>query len=106
MFIVISYTHKCVFIFIFSFQISTNANLQIFVNTMELASIITAHTFVTVQMDGKDNIVKMVSKINLNINKPLFSLKRHSKELTVFKFVLKISTNAKCFICVKTTGLA
>lgn len=67
MFIVISYTHKCVFIFIFSFQISTNANLQIFVNTMELASIITAHTFVTVQMDGKDNIVKMVSKINLNI---------------------------------------
>lgn len=67
MFIVISCTHKCVFIFVFSFQISTNANLQIFVNTMELASIITAHTFVTVQMDGKDNIVKMVSKINLNI---------------------------------------
>lgn len=55
------------FLFFFSVQTSTNAKLQIFVNTMELASIITAHTFVTVQMDGKDNIVKMVSKINLNI---------------------------------------
>lgn len=54
------------FLFFFSVQTSTNAKLQIFVNTMELASIITAHTFVTVQMDGKDNFVKMVSKINLN----------------------------------------
>lgn len=48
---------------------------------MELASIITAHTFVTVQMDGKDNIVKMVSKINLNIKQTFVLFKTTIKRV-------------------------
>lgn len=69
------------FLNFFSVQTSTNAKLQIFVNTMELASIITAHTFVTVQMDGKDNIVKMVSKINLNIKQTFVLFKTTIKRV-------------------------
>lgn len=34
---------------------------------MEFVLIIMVYIFVIVQMDGKDNIVKMVSKINFNI---------------------------------------
>lgn len=70
-----------IFFYFFSVQTSTNAKLQIFVNTMELASIITAHTFVTVQMDGKDNIVKMVSKINLNIKQTFVLFKTTIKRV-------------------------
>lgn len=69
------------FFIFFSVQTSTNAKLQIFVNTMELASIITAHTFVTVQMDGKDNIVKMVSKINLNFKQTFVLFKTTIKRV-------------------------
>lgn len=69
------------FLFFFSVQTSTNAKLQIFVNTMELASIIMAHTFVTVQMDGKDNIVKMVSKINLNFKQTFVLFKTTIKRV-------------------------
>lgn len=69
------------FLFFFSVQTSTNAKLQIFVNTMELASIITDHTFVTVKMDGKDNIVKMVSKINLNFKQTFVLFKTTIKRV-------------------------
>lgn len=70
-----------VFSIFFSLQISTNAIMQIFVNTMERASIITAHIFVTVQMDGRDSIVKMVSEINLKIKHTFVSFKTTIKKV-------------------------
>lgn len=56
---------------------------------MELASIITAHTFVTVQMDGKDNIVKMVSKINLNIKQTFVLFKTTIKRADCIKICIE-----------------